>query len=266
MLRVESLERRDTPTLYTPPGYVFGAIPGFSGPVEDTYGDIDGNGTVDHAIVAGAGGSCRVYVVSGGEIGKRLPDPRDAGYRGAEVLFDGVVLDPSFRGGGHVVASLGAPGAPATLYVTPGEGGGPVVAAMQFDPATGGMAVVNRVVPYGDADYRGGLRVAVDVGRDWVLFLPESPGYAPRLVGVNAAGNKVIDIFVGDPGDRSGTTQFLPAGVGVQLDPSNPESYGLGVWDGIEVNHRRPNTRLYGYDGTEYPDIAASYPGSVFPE
>lgn len=264
MLRAERLDDRVVPAAgFTPPGYVYGTIPGFAGPVEDTFADVDGNGTVDHAIVAGAGGSCRVYVVSGGVIGESLPDPRAPGYRGDVVLFDGVVLDPAFRGGGHVAASLGGPGDPATLYVTPGGGGGPVVAAMKFDPQTGGMAVVNRLVPYGDADYRGGLRVAVDVGRDWVLFLPEDAGYAPRLVGVDAAGEKVADLFVGDPADRSGATRFLPAGVGVQLDPAVPSSYGLAVWDGVEVDGWRPHVRSYGYDGVEYPDLAGQWP--MFP-
>jgi hypothetical protein len=152
MLRCERLESRDVPTV----------IPGITVPESVTYGLVDADAVPDTIAAAGAGGSCRVYVVSGAT---------------GDVVLDTIAFDPEFRGGGRVAfvkagTVAGEPEPPGSLLVAAGPGGGPRVLRFAFD----GEAVREVASFYALApEHRSGLAVgsgdADGDGDDDGLFL-----------------------------------------------------------------------------------------------
>lgn len=189
-MKLEILESRENPT---------NLIPGWDGGEQIARGMFDGDNLADTAVVAEAGGSCRVMVFD---------------ENGVEI-FNMIVFDPNFRGGGRIAvvpASLSADySVPDALLVVPGAGGGPVVA--RFDFAAGTR--FDFFAPY-DSSFRGGLRIATgDVDHDArpeALFLPGEGG-APRLLAVDMRTYETeLSIWVGDPTDTSGRARFESTG------------------------------------------------------
>jgi hypothetical protein len=191
--QVEQLEDRENPSLAVPEAFV-GFMPGYDGPLAFTAGDVDGNGLVDTIGVAaeGGGGSVRVVVRSGGTPG--LPPvigPDGVGYDPtfAQVIHDKVYFDEDFRGGG-VVSSLRAPsGDYSLLVISPGQGGGPLVAFVDLmrEEVTVKVAL--------DINYRGGLRFTQLPPLDGVGY-PDSLILATPAPG--GGGGPVATIFDGN--------------------------------------------------------------------
>lgn len=197
-MRLDELPRRDLPA---------NLIPGWLGSEEVVHGHFDGDGISDRAVVALAGGSVRVRVVSGAD---------------GSTIFDTIVFDPDFRGGGHLAViphSYAEPGLDS-LLVVPGDGGGPVVTQFDFD---GGVESHTFFAPF-EETFRGGLLVAggdVDGdGRPEAIFLGGS-----RLVAVDLRTHETeTSIFVDGPGEpqfeTTGAMYAAPFGFLVQYGPT----------------------------------------------
>lgn len=206
------LESRDNPATVFPPldpatrADGFQPIPGWSGEVGYTIADTRGTGVLDSVYVAKEGGSVRVVVYSGGEIGKR----HDQSNHG-DILFDRVIFDPSFRGGGNITSVPQGDGLPDLIVVAPGIGGGPVVKMFTIDGS-----VDKATLPYSE-EYRGGVNVfAPWIGgkRGELVFTPGEGG-APLMKRYDPAADVYTGaIWIGPQDDRSGLYQPIGQGTG----------------------------------------------------
>jgi hypothetical protein len=151
-LDCERLEDRTTPTV----------IPGITVPEAVTYGLVNADAVPDTIAVAGAGGSCRVVILSGAD---------------GLTLLDVIAYDPEFRGGGQVAfvkagSVAGQPEPPGSLLVAAGPGGGPHVLRFRFDGEKVREVASFYALP---PDHRAGLAVgsgdADGDGDDDGLFL-----------------------------------------------------------------------------------------------
>ena len=198
---MERLEDRNCPA--TP-------IPGFLGDVGlSSYVDLSGDGIPDHAYVAQAGGSARIVVYDGS---KGAPLAHD--YNQDYVLLNEIVFDPSFRGGGVVT------GVDHSILITPGLGGGPVVA--QFEFKNGHIEATNYFAPFAPTERSGLLASHGDIDGDGIeeaLFLCEATVKAYDL----RSHETETSIYVG----------FGPNGELPEFEPSGGfiEKHGtLGIW------------------------------------
>jgi len=213
-LSVEVLEGRDTPApfnygphpidaFYAFPTADGRPIPGFDGPVQQAFCDVNRDGWADEVYFAGPGGSAREVVYSG------RPGPSEV--LASRFVFGRDRFDDTFRGG--VTAAEGfdtdGDGVPDTLVASPGVGGGAVL----YVDGPGGV----RQIQVGPDDYRRGV-LALDGFR-----LPGSPvqdveaildgGAGPVLVQASAAGDILASVYL-----PPGYDTFLPAAQGVPVD------------------------------------------------
>lgn len=219
---MDLLESRDVPT---------NLIPGWTGGEETVAGHFNDDNIGDLAVVALAGGSCHVRVLSGSD---------------GSVILDRIVYDPAFRGGGHLAV------VDHSLLVVPGEGGGPVVT--QFDFTARVPAWHSFFAPY-DQEFRGGLRVTVsDVDGDRekeAIFLPGEGG-APRLVAVDMRTHETdLSIWVGDETDFSGSARFEPTGGTIDVPGAGVECFVIQYDETVDFY---APSRVWGLDGVEYTD------------
>lgn len=136
--------------------------PSFTGGVRVATGDVDLDGIDDIVTVPGVGGSALVKVFSGVD---------------GSLIYSGQAFDPNFRGGASVaVADVDADGE-REIIVGAGEGGGPVVAVIDFS--------VNRTVTFPNTTF--------------VLF--ENGQFNQRL---NFTRPSVTQFFAYDPSVRTG--------------------------------------------------------------
>lgn len=212
-LFLERLEARENPDASgffdSLPSWTGGPnpVPGWTGDVQLTGADVNGDGILDPIAVAQAGGSAHVAVYDG---------------KTQALIGNFIAFDPSFRGGGHVYP------AGHDVLVVPGPGGGPIVDEFRFQG--GGMQLVsNTLLPFPD-EFRGGLQVSSGpVGElsnaPDAFFIPLEGG-GPEFVAVNLDTGAVdAQFWVGDPGDLSGDVLFTPQGGSV----TDPVTHKLAV-------------------------------------
>lgn len=154
--RLDPLEARETPAAYTLADLIPHYDAGWVRPMPDvpaasvlvSGADLDGpavpGGIVDVFAAHGSGNAARVVV-------------RDT--QTGDTLADFFAFEEAFRGGVNRVAVIGS-----TLFVAPGSGGGPVVAAIDL----GTKAVTHTFAPGVAADYRGGIDDLTTADLDWV--------------------------------------------------------------------------------------------------
>jgi hypothetical protein len=119
----------------------FNPFTGFTGNLSVAAADVNGDGTPDIIVGAGAGGSPRVQVIDGKNSG---------------VMFDQLVFESTFTGGVNVTTGdLNGDGKPEVV-IAAGFLGGPRVTA--YDPTT--WQVVANFFAY-DSTQRAGVQVAV---------------------------------------------------------------------------------------------------------
>jgi hypothetical protein len=155
-----------------PVGSFLAYDPGFTGGVSVACGDVDGDGTPDIVVGAGAGGGPHVRVFRGGD---------------ATLLADLFPYDPGFVGGVRVAAGDVTGDGRADIVTATGPGGGPHVRV--FDGVT--LTEVLGLFAY-DPGLLSGLFVAVaDVDAD---------GYADIITGPDAGGAPDVRVFRGVDG------------------------------------------------------------------
>ena len=201
-LRVEELERRDTPVVTLAPGFppplavsgpadgvvtLFPAsfstgqflttqptpvvpFPGFAGTVRTAFADVNADAIPDLIAVTGPGVPIRVAVVSGKDNSTLLVAPFDP--------FGG-----DFTGGGFVTAADLDHDGRAEFVVTPDRGGGPRVSIFSLNP-DGTVVIRANFFGIDDPNFRGGARSAAgDVNNDGVADLAVAAGFqgGPRI-------------------------------------------------------------------------------------
>lgn len=188
-MNVEQMESRENPAPW---------IPGWDGPEQWSYGDVNGDGNADTVSVAQMGGSTRVVVLDAPRTLEEIHGER-------RILADRIFFDESFRGGGRVsVTDRGQ------VLVLPGPGGGAVVGL--WNVLTG--EAIERLAPFG-TDYRGLMHASlgdVDGDGEKELMLLPGGGYAPRLVAVDLRTFETeLSVYVGDP-QSVADVRFEPTG------------------------------------------------------
>lgn len=254
-LALTPLEARDVPAAFDPQFYdqSFSPIPGWTGEVRTTVADLDGNGSVDTAYVAGPGGSARVVVYSGGRPGEPLVTSGTTGVLKVpgegDVVADFIVFEDGFRGGADVT-SVNVPGGPDCLVFVPGEGGGPRVRVLSLDGSTDASFFA-----FDDPDYRGGLLVERTTFDPNVPAGPHDPGVhlivlpreggGPRAAVYDRDGTELASFLVGPADDRRAYA-FVATDVAVDR---------LKDVRGVAVRTPDNTVRLFDWAGTEYdPD------------
>jgi hypothetical protein len=149
------------------PGVSF--FPGFAGNVRTATADVTGDGIADY--IGGTGvGDARVAVIDGAT---------------NQVIITFRAFEDTFTGGVYVAAGDLDGDGKAEVFVTPDEGGGPVVAVFNGAAlAKGAISEMERMFGIDDPGFRGGARVAVgDVNGDGVIDLVVSAGFlgGPRI-------------------------------------------------------------------------------------
>ena len=172
-------------------------FPGFAGVVRGTAADFDGDGTADFAFTTGAGPAAAVRIVSGAT--------------GADLVAAAEVLG-GFAGGAFLAVGDVDGDGRAELAVSADAGGGTRVQV--FRVAGGGLVPVIDFLAFGDANFRGGSRVALaDIDRDGAadLIVGAGVGGAPRMaiysgtgLAAGRADRLVPDFFALDSSLRSG--------------------------------------------------------------
>jgi len=219
-IRFEQLESRTNPSTD-----VFGIdhaalYPGV--PEAIAYGDYNGDGRQDEAIVAGPGGGPASTVISDAGSGQNSPNPDPLS---PFVLFKDFVMEPSARMGITVASMRSADNTHDMLVYASDFGGGPRVVVQDLMEGT----ITSFFVM--DPNYYGGIHLTeagpnysvvngVPVAlpghvNDMVAAFAEVGG-APECTLFNADG-LVNSFFVGPQDDRSGDYQPAPAAVGATI-------------------------------------------------
>ena len=148
------------------------AFPGYAGVSRAVMADFNGDGTDDFAFGTGPGAEGAVRIVDG--------------KTGAELAATTRVFD-GFAGGVFLAAGDIDRDGRAELAVSADAGGGTRVSV--FRVADGGLVPVVDFLAFGDANFRGGSRVALgDVNRD---------GAADLIVGAGLGGGPRVAIYDG---------------------------------------------------------------------
>lgn len=200
-LTLELLEDRCNPN---------GGIPDFSGPVQFLYGDINHDNFADKAYVAQEGGSVRVVIYDGTRVVE--DETHTFGLVEDTILLNTIVFDPTFRGGGRI-GFVERQGAGSSLIVTPGLGGGPVVAQFDFNPVNGQIELsASYFAPFPVETRMGLIGGQGDVDGDGAmeaLFINPETGY---LAAYDLSTHETETmIFVGP------ATGFEPTGAMIQV-------------------------------------------------
>lgn len=215
MLNLEPLEARDVPAAYTLADLIPHYDAGWVRPMPDVPAESVLVSGADLDGPAAPGGIVDVYAAHGGGNAARVV-VRDT--QTGETLADFFAFEPAFRGGVNRVAVIGS-----TLFVAPGAGGGPVIAAIDLPT----KAVTHTFAPGVAADYRGGIDDLTTADLDWsngtgtadpehellILCGPvvtyAEPDGTPRLSPVYAF-----------PPTDTRAWEFVPATAGVQVPGS----------------------------------------------
>lgn len=169
---------------------------GWTGVVRSTVADFNGDGIADYAFATGPGTAAQVRIVDG--------------RTGADLAPATLVLD-GFGGGVFLAAGDMNKDGAAELAVSADAGGGNRVSIYTVN---GGFKRVVDFMAFGDANFRGGSRVAMgDVNHDGAgdLIVGAGLGGGPRVAIYDGnslmsgrANQLVPDFFALDPSLRSG--------------------------------------------------------------
>ena len=237
--RLTILETRDCPSAVVINEYndQLPYIPGFTEPVLESYGDVDGNGSVDRIVAAGMGGAPRVVIYSGGiQNADSVPSnslPGTTKVPGSgDILYNGIVFAGSedFRGGIGDIATVVRPGQSAVVVFIPGDGGGDRLVFGSFD--TGAFVIEHSVSAFGDSNYRGDLHIQT------TSYHPEFPAQngvfgvdlivtadaGPRAVVLGADGAQKASFFLAP--DITDTRFYNVTTTDVDL-PGQPQRRGV---------------------------------------
>ena len=163
-------------------GNFFAFDPSFAGGVIVSTGDINGDGTPDIIVAAGAGGVPVVEVIDGTKLNQLQANGRIAN---SALLATFYAFDPAFHGGVSVTAAHLLPGAGMQIVVGAGLGGLPLVRSFSI---TGGAATqlagsAGAFLAY-DSRFSGGVSVAAGdfttSGTDQIIT-GAGPGGAPQV-------------------------------------------------------------------------------------
>jgi hypothetical protein len=160
-------------------GNFFAYDTAFRGGVRVAVGDVDGDGTPDIVTGAGFGGGPHVRAFGGGT---------------GAILLDFFAYDAAFRGGVYVAAGDIDGDGRADIVTGAGEGGGPHVKVFSGN----GAGLLMSFFAY-DADFRGGVRVAVgDMDGDGTPDIITGPGVGggPHVKVISGADGSVIGSFM----------------------------------------------------------------------
>ena len=162
--------------------------PAFTGGIFVAAGDVNGDGSADIIVGAGAGGAPEVKVFGGGSLN-------------GEQLRDFFAFEPTFTGGVRVAAGDVNGDGYADIIVGRGPGGPPEVKVF----SVWGNAVLFDFYAF-DAGFIGGVYVAAgDVNGDGRADLIVGAGLAPDVRVFNGAtGAKMQDFFAFDPRFQGG--------------------------------------------------------------
>ena len=165
---------QDSNGALTAAGPRFNPFPGFGGVIRSVVADFNGDGKADFAFGTGAGTNAQVRVISGAT--------------GTDLLGPSQVLN-GFSGGVFLAAGDVDRDGAAELAVSADAGGGTRVSLFKVSASTGLTAKAD-FLAYGDANFRGGSRVALgDVNRD---------GAADLIVGAGIGGAPRVAVYDGN--------------------------------------------------------------------
>ncbi len=169
----------------------------YTGVIRSVVGDFNGDGTKDYAFATGAGTAATVRVFDG--------------KTGGELVARTAVLD-GFAGGVFLAAGDIDRDGRDELAVSADAGGGTRISVYRV--ADGGLTLAADFLAFGDANFRGGSRVAMaDVNRDGAaeVVVGAGLGGGPRVavydgatLAAGGAQRLVPDFFALDPNLRSG--------------------------------------------------------------
>lgn len=234
-LSLNPLESRDCP-----------AVAGWDGPTESVVGQFLAADTYQTATVVAPD------PVRGGGPVLQIADAATG-----RVLQTEFVLDPGFRGGLHIAAVIGATGGRVQgdgrsydkIVVTGGPGAGDVLQILSAS-SDGSRLVIQstRSANLGD-DFRGGLKVSSassrpfgdDAGQPVILVMPDSPGYAPRVVAVDEQTGEIRGSFFVGPASAD-STRYAFSPLGGSFTTPKTQTVSLLIYTGPldPETHRRP--------------------------
>jgi len=207
-----------------PAGDAVPAFPGYTGVSRGIAGDFTGDGVDDLAFGTGPGATA----------GVRLVDGRTGTELAATGVFEG------FGGGVFLAAADLDRDGRAELAVSADAGGGTRISV--FKLTAGGLVSVVDFLAFGDANFRGGSRVAMaDMNRDGAaeLIVGAGLGGGPRVAVYDGAAlargradRLVPDFFALDPSLRSGV---YVAAADLDGDGRGDVIYSTGVTGGPRV-------------------------------
>lgn len=254
MLKFERLESREVPTTladilphYDPLIY--------QRPMPDVEASRVLVSTADLDGAATPGGIVDVFAAHGNGNAARIVIHDTTSGRNVADFF---AFEDTFRGGVESVAVIGH-----ELFVAPGAGGGPRVAAIDL--------LTMRTRSFAAAGFaeswRGGLKfttadvefrntadggVTTDPEAE-LLVLAASPGAGPVVAFLNPSGSAALPpIFVSDAADRR-EWEFVPAAAGAQNASGKMGFSVQPVGQVVDAAGRVAETRTYNWDGTRAP-------------
>jgi len=218
----------------------------FTGGVNVAAGDINGDGTDDIIVGAGAGGGPNVKVFSAAA--------------GNPVLADFMAFDPSFTGGVSVAAGDVNGDGKADIAVGAGAGGGPnvkVFSGVNLGPTP---TLLQNFMAY-DTSFSGGVNVALaDLNGD---------GRADIITGAGQGGGPHVKVFSGVDGSVLGSFLATSASTtgGVRVAAADVNGDGrLDIVTGIGPGFA-PTIRTFSQIGTAigiFDAFDSSFLGGVF--
>lgn len=241
-LTLEPLDRRLTP-----------AVVGWTGPTEAAVGQFLAPNSYQVAEVVAPD------PVRGGGPVLQITD-RESG----RVLQTEFVLDPGFRGGLHVTTISGVAGGRVPgdgkpldrIVVTGGPGAGDVVQILAASTDGKRMVVESTRSAHLGEDFRGGMKVSyaspqpfgANATRPLILLMPDSAGYAPRVVSLDQVTGEVRhSFFVGPPTADSTAYSFSELGGSFTSPRSQTVSLAIHTGPLDPVAHRQP-TETWSFD------------------
>ncbi len=232
--------------------------PAFTGGVSIAWGDVNGDGTPDLVVGAGAGGGPEVKVIDGSKLDDVGPNGAIAP---AALLADFYAFDPNFTGGVSVAAADFTGDGRADIVVGAGRGGGPQVKV--FDGAT--MTMLRAFFAF-DPNFTGGVSVAAaEVGAAHDLVVGAGAGGGPA-VGVfdGTTGARLQSFFAFDPNFAGGVSVAVgdPTGSGTPDVVIGGDGH-VNVYNVTSAATELENYAPYGQSFTGGVNVAAGSGGYV---